>query len=403
MSTPGPGQRTGILTLHYGFNEGAILQAYALAMLLRSVFAGQVEIVDQRYPAKMAAYGDPDANDRTRSLAKAIDGWLPLGSEPHRTSESGKLIQALGTQYDRLVFGSDVLWSLRYRRRLSGVLGKGILPRQKHRFFPAFPNIYWPSAEQDCCKIAFAASVGSFDWQQLPKKHASMIRSGLESCSALSVRDERSRDFVAQLSPSLAARVQLIADPTFAGAFRDSALGHEADGSLREELAAEGVDFNRPRCLVIAKDGPALAASLRPLAQKGWQSVSVTTANDLCDLHLHDHGFHPLTWARLFRHFDLCITERMHGAIFSLLNNTPFLAIEMNPVRDGGMTKTESLLHRFELEGVLLEPDEGDSKAVEALLERVIHDPWDWQRINQRIAAESERQRIFLQDSMKVP
>src|SRR2546421_12478933 len=74
--------RLGILTLHYGFNEGAILQAYSLATALREAFEGSaVEIVDHRYAAKCAAYGSADG-ERKGALLKAIDEWLPLS--PHR-------------------------------------------------------------------------------------------------------------------------------------------------------------------------------------------------------------------------------------------------------------------------------------------------------------------------------
>ena len=142
------GERTGILTLHYGFNEGAILQAYALSELLRFVIGGDIEIVDQRYPSKISVYGDPHSNARTRALSEAIDGWLPLSAAHYRNTDSAWLIRELGDRYDRLVFGSDVLWALHYRGRLRRFFGNRFWPRQNKPFFPAFPNVYWPSTTQ---------------------------------------------------------------------------------------------------------------------------------------------------------------------------------------------------------------------------------------------------------------
>lgn len=392
--------RTGILTLHYGFNEGAILQAYALSELLRSTIGGSIEIVDQRYPAKLAAYGDPNQNARTRALSEAIDEWLPLSADHDRRPDSTPLIRELGERYDRLVFGSDVLWNLSYRKRFGGLLGKRFWPKQKDGFTPAFPNVYWPSAEQRCRKVVFSASLGAFDWRAIPSPHLRMMREGLESCSGVSARDERTLDFVASLSPSLADRVRLLADPTFARPFREIAGLSKEDPGVRESLAEMGVDFERPRCLVVAQNGEAASSIIERIGELGWQTVSVTASNDACALKLHDRGFHPLEWARLFSSFDLCVTERMHGAIFSLLNNTPFLALEMNRVKGHGTTKTSSLLRRFDLEDVLVDADERDPSRRQATLDRVMKGAWDWKRINEQVEAASDQQLQFLTEAL---
>lgn len=388
--------RTGILTLHYGFNEGAILQAYALSELLRSVCGGTIEIVDQRYPSKLAVYGDPDRTERTRALTDSIDRWLPLSPEHPRVAGSGPLIRELGERYDRLVFGSDVLWGLHYKRRLRGVLGRGILPRQTDPFFPAFPNVYWPNPAQRCDKLTFAASIGSFDPDELPASHRDAIREGLESCRGVGVRDERTRDFVAGLSPSLADRVRLVADPTFARPFRDRLRPRRDDPETKATLVEMGVDFGRPRCLVIARDGAAANAAVERFAALGWQTVAVTAPNERCELRLHDRGFYPLAWARLFGCFDACITERMHGVIFSLLHGTPFVAIEMNEPVAGGPTKTRSLLRRFDLEDALLDGDELDDAVVARACTRAIDAAWDWPRTQDRIESAADAQIAFL-------
>jgi ElaB/YqjD/DUF883 family membrane-anchored ribosome-binding protein len=347
----------------------------------------------------MAAYGDPNTNARTRALADAIDDWLPLSTDHHRCIDSAGLIRELGERYGRLVFGSDVLWALHYRGRLRRVFPKGILPKQNNPFFPAFPNVYWPSVEQQCDKIVFSASIGSFDWIHVPAKHVRMMREGLESCRAISVRDERTREFVSQLSKSLADRVCLLADPTFARPFREGAQLHQKDQALKELLTEMGVDFSRPRCLVIARNGEAASAAVEYFERRGWQTVAVTARNERCSLSLHDRGFHPLAWARLFGWFDACVTERMHGAIFSLLNNTPFVAIEMNKVRGKELTKTQSLLRRFDLEDFLLSEDEREAATLERVFERVVDTPWDWDRINEQIEEASDRQIEFLNNA----
>ena len=49
--------------------------------------------------------------------------------------------------------------------------------------------------------------------------------------------------------------------------------------------------------------------------------------NPLVDYNLGDE-LNPAEWAEIFKYVDFCITDRFHGAIFCIKNNTPFIAIE---------------------------------------------------------------------------
>ena len=47
-------------TLHYGFNEGALAQAYCLSKIIeQEIPCSKAEIIDRRYPKKVAVYGNP--------------------------------------------------------------------------------------------------------------------------------------------------------------------------------------------------------------------------------------------------------------------------------------------------------------------------------------------------------
>lgn len=152
--------------------------------------------------------------------------------------------------------------------------------------------------------------------------------------------------------------------------------------------------------MVIARNGEASAAAVENFERRGWQTVSVTAQNDLCSLRLHEQSFHPLEWARLFGWFDACVTERMHGAIFSLLNNIPFVAIEMNKAIGDRFTKTRSLLSRFDLEDILLDFNEREPIKLQRTFKRAVDMPWDWDRINLQIEEASDQQVEFLKGSM---
>ena len=98
--------KVGIVTLHYGFNEGAILQAYCLSRAIASLGSGwPVEVIDHRYPSKVAAYGAATTG-RTRSLASAIEKWLPLSRQRFAISEEKATFDYINSNYSSVVVGA---------------------------------------------------------------------------------------------------------------------------------------------------------------------------------------------------------------------------------------------------------------------------------------------------------
>ena len=333
----------GILTLHYGYNEGALLQAYCLCRALRRVSGGRpVEIIDQRYPGKVGRYGEV-TDARRKALRHAIENWLPLSHE-HFTERS----HALAHRYARehcaaLVVGSDQVWCLKYRVRLGGLYRS-----QPYEFYPSFPNAYWPEQTIGVPRIAYAASVGDLKWEDIPRhdrRHMERILSGF---ALLSVREQRTLDFLNWISPQLAARTALVPDPTFA----HDALAEVDRTTVKRKLVAAGVDFGRPRIGLISKPSEEVERALRTLRAEGAQVVGITTPNSMSDVRLWEHELHPLEWAAVFGLMDYCIVERMHACIYCLQNHTPFVAIDINePGRARNRdTKLRHLTRLFEIE-----------------------------------------------------
>jgi hypothetical protein len=394
MNAPNP--RIGILTLHYGFNEGAILQAYALAGLFRQHLPGaQVEIVDQRYPSKLTASGNADG-PRTAALQQAIDNWLPLGALRLRTNDSAQAKAALPGRYDLLVYGSDQVWCLRYQRRLRALFGRGILPRQVSPFLPAYPNIYWPDERLPIPQVSFAAAVGSLQWGDIPRRHQAAMRRGFMACRLISVRDERTMRFLDWLGGDLASRAAIVPDPTFAEPFRTELSDPAAQERVRERLAELGVDFSRPRCGIVSSSGVAERALVEHLRKAGVQTIGITTRNDFCDVNLFEHGFHPLDWARVFRNMDFCVSERMHACICCLLQGTPFVALDINVVAGDPDTKLRSLMHGFGVDQYCLPKRHLDAARLIESASDLQRRPWDWEKIAQRVSRLSEVQIGFL-------
>lgn len=365
----------GIATLHYGFNEGAVLQAYALARLLERQFStADVEVLDQRYPAKLRLYGPP-ANGRQERLQEAIDTWLPLSPTAFRSDDEAEALTYAQARYRALFVGSDVVWALRYVSRFNQVIpgGLGLWRRQSNPFFPAFPNLYWPGPDVDLFKASYAASIGMLEWKTIPRRDRAAMRRTLEAFDMLSVRDERTLRFLDWLSPDLARRTALVPDPTLGL----DLLERDRLPALREHLAQAGVVFERPRLGVICGDHRALRLTADALRREGTQVVGITTPNRYSDIRLFEQPFHPMNWALLFGLMDGCIVERMHGAIFCIKNGVPFVALDKYETEQDNDSKMRSLMRRFGLERYCVSKQHVTADELQALyLEALADDVW---------------------------
>jgi hypothetical protein len=385
-------KKVGVLTLHYGFNEGAILQAYAVTRLIEKyVSHTKAEIIDQRYPKKLKVYGHA-GEPRKKALRAAIEDWLPLSNDSFRSEDETEVLDYASLSYDVLVIGSDVVWDLKYVPYFRAILPQGIWPRQRDPFFPAFPNVYWPGSSVDIPKISYAASIGTLEWKTVPRLHRRRMRKRLMDFELLGVRDERTLAFLEWLSPELAKRASIVPDPTLGLDLLDNSRTEE----LKDELIAYGVDFSRPRCGIICGPHAPLEKATKGLRRKGYQIIGITTANQYSDVELFDKSFHPLDWAVLFRLMNICIVERMHGSIFCIKNKTPFVALDSYETEQFNDSKTSSLLRRFGLEDLCVSKTQATSNE---LLERVTElerDKIDWGRVNEVLnSCRREAERFF--------
>ncbi|WP_192361800.1 polysaccharide pyruvyl transferase family protein [Mesorhizobium mediterraneum] len=324
----------GTLTLHTGYNEGAQLQSLALQRCISDLRPGSpAEIVDHRYPRRLETGYGPATNARQRTLAAFADGLL-LSPKRFYSEDRSPTFRYVSDRYDAVVVGSDEVWKIDYVSRLGG-----LIKLQTNPLCPPFPNVYWP--EVACSKIAYAASTGSSTkWTEMPRRNRYLMAKCLNDFVAIGVRDERTRELVLWADPSLADRVTLTPDPTVTHDLTSNAT-HE---SLRVKLASWGVDFNRPRALVIAGQHELYAEATTSLRARGVQIVSVSDRNHLADIDLTEKPIDPLEWANLASQFSYCLSERMHGALFALRNRCPLICLDSRRPAIGFPTKNEALM-----------------------------------------------------------
>ncbi|MCK4851765.1 MAG: hypothetical protein KAS86_01515, partial [Candidatus Omnitrophica bacterium] len=173
----------GVLTLHSVFNEGAVLQAFSLVKHLQNNFPDwKVEIIDYRFASLLKAYGSPK-DRRTLALDDFIANALPLSGERFFNDKDRDISDFINKRYGALVVGSDEVWDPYYLRRKRYL---GLIYRQTGRL--VFPNPYWPGAEVDVPKAAYAACVGRADWTKIPGRHRKEMARRLSTFSVLGVR-----------------------------------------------------------------------------------------------------------------------------------------------------------------------------------------------------------------------
>lgn len=335
--------RIGSLTLHAGYNEGAILQSLSLQRAIKERWPdATAEIVDHRYPVLMEkAYGAAD-NDRKRALQNFYDHQLPLSEKRFYSADRKPTFSFISERYDHVVVGSDEVWKIAFVPRL-----KGLIRLQSDKYSPAFPNVFWPDATVNARKVSYAASVGEkTNWPSFSRRMRGRIAAILSGFDAIGVRDDRTAAFVAWASESLTERVSWTPDPTFL-----TNLHAEVDRDvLRGKLSALGVDFNRPRVLAILGKDAAYERAIELIKGQGYQVVTVSDRNGYGDVDLSTAALDPLEWAAMAGLFDACISERMHGCIFALKNKCPLICVDRRQPTVGFPTKNAELMRRFDLE-----------------------------------------------------
>ncbi len=379
-------KKIGILTFHSSHNEGAVWQAFCLARnLQKNLLEHKVEIVDHRYLEKTKMYGPPK-NERTRTLSQFTNGELPLSDRRFESNSHQHTFEYINQNYRGLVVGSDQVWKLYYSKRLGGLVSK-----QGSPMHPAFPNIYWPDTSLKMPKIAYAVSIGRTDWDAIPKTHRKKMRMLLSDFRLLGFRDQRTKNFLEWLDSDIAKRAEWVPDPTFSF----DALSLVDKNLLKQKLEQYGVDFSRPRLGVIVKDTQVTNTVIQQLKEKSYQVVGLTERNPVSDVELFERDFTPLEWASIAGFMDFVLTQRMHGAISCILNNTPFVAIAFTENRIDGDSTLKDLLYSFDLQDYYYSSKLESVERLKKICDFLIEDSWPSGLINQKRDFFQRRSREF--------
>lgn len=312
--------KIGILTFHYAYNYGAVLQCYALQEALKEM-GHEVSVIDYRQYDIANAYKlfrkkkilsknplllvknicketvlSPFKLKRKRSFEEFIKQNLNL---TRRVS-----YDEIPDDFDVYIVGSDQIWNPKI---LGGKLDKAYLAD-------------FAFARDGKILIAYAASSGpgKFNEQALAQ-----LKETAERLDAVSVREE---NLWKTIDPLTQKKVEIVVDPTLL-VNRNVWNKFVGQRLVQEKYILVYQVVNHPETLLTAKK------LSRELGVKVIEigAITRTKIKDIFTKRLADS---PAVFLNLIKHAECMVTTSFHGTAISAIFNTPFYTIDINRKND---------------------------------------------------------------------
>lgn len=324
--------KVGILTFHRSINYGSFLQSYSLANALKSCADFDVEIIDYNM-TNVELYSFLSCFSRNISqtckiilrylkFKKILYKNLPISKNKIITNKLNIIVQHLIDKYDVIVVGSDEVWKI---NKLRG-----------------FPNIYWLNEKLNCIKVSYAASANRTRFDSLSDAQKKYIRNSLKQFSYIGVRDDNTLKQLKNIDAKLLIRRNC--DPAF---LFDIEKTKSVEALLAQKLSKKyKLDLAKPIIAVMCTDDT-ICKKIYDKYCKDYQIVSLYTNTKYCDAFLYD--LDPFEWAHVFSFISLSITNFFHCTVFSIINNTPFISIDVEEISVLYESKIKDLLKRADL------------------------------------------------------
>lgn len=325
---------TGIFTLWFSCNYGAILTTYALYRLLEQE-GYRTLVLDQAPLAGNAKWCEDTSISRTFMARHGLRLSPPLSSDED--------FQHLNEQLQTFIIGSDQVWRWIYTQPY------GLLH-------------FLDFVRGDKRKITISSSFG-IDREERP---AGMVRKAgyyLRSFDAVSVREESGLEL---LRRHYGVEGEWVLDPVFL-------CGREC----YDELLKDTIVPKKPYLLsyVLEPNDKIRRLIETVAAERGLEIINIVDAQGdfeklrerLGGIGNIAQGVSPEQWVSYIRHCAYFVTDSFHGICFALLYHRDFVCVAP-PLR--GLTRFNSLLGLTGLERCLLPPnytEEQHQKAMEPI------------------------------------
>ena len=324
--------KVGILTFHRSINYGSFLQSYSLANALKSCTDFDVEIIDYNMTnvelySFLSCFSFNISQTyksiiRYLKFKRLLNKSLPISKNKIITNKLNIIEKQLSDKYDVIVVGSDEVWKI---NKLRG-----------------FPNIYWLNEKLNCIKVSYAASANRTRFDRLSNEQKKYIKNSLKQFAYIGVRDENTLKQLKNIDTKLLIRRNC--DPAFLFEIEKT---KEVEAQLALKLSKKyKLDLTKPIIAVMCTDDTA-CKNIYDKYRKDYQIVSLYTNTKYCNAYLYD--LDPFEWAHVFRFISLSVTNFFHCTVFSIINNTPFISIDVEEVSVLYESKIKDLLKRADL------------------------------------------------------
>lgn len=333
--------KIGIITFHWGANYGAVIQAYALQKYISSL-GHDVEIIDYR-PLKTqfvqlvqnCLSRDFNKIKKGKMIKTFIKENLILSKKTYRTSRD---LLKCKDEYNVVFCGSDQVWN------------------ESFLFYSESkpnPSYYLSFAGEKTKRCSYAISFGT---EKLQEKTKQVVLNEIKKFSAISVREKTGKDIL----DDLGFTSQLVSDPTLL-------LGSDDYAKLIDD---KNYKTNKAFFYILHNN--------QGKAQKICNYIDNTI--DLCPC------ISEYEWLHKIKNSEIVVTNSFHGIVFSIIFNTPFVAITVDG--SGMNDRIYTLLEKAGLSDRII------SEYNTEKIDEIISTPINWQNVSNNL-------RDFIGDSKK--
>lgn len=359
----GTRKKAGIVTFHAVVNYGAVIQAYALAKVVRGL-GFDARIIDYRPDTVTAPYlRRGHAVSFTRRLLQYallmsfIKRHLPLTKRTYRTAADFSRHPA---EADFLICGSDQIWN-------TDIVG-GVDPV----FFMTLPAA--------ARRIAYAVSMGR---TAVPERLRKAFTSAVRGFDAISVREQFAREQLLLCGCSPA--IPVVLDPSLL--VEDYSEIMPSSGGRRPYIAAYSV---------IRDDGLAAAAA-KLGAILGMPVINISTYR-MSGADRNEYLLTPGAWLERIKNASLVCTNSFHGTAMAVLFRKIFYSIALGAPHAGMDNRTGELLSSLGLGERML----GSGGDIPPEREKIMLRP-DFDEAFRRLREKREQSWAFLRSSLCLP
>lgn len=323
--------RIGLLSPHYAYNYGAVLQAFALKTYLRKL--GYDAVILNRRPAYHCAIPSMLGRlaRRLEELAKRSSfgmfesQYLQPQTEPIITDVDWLKFHSFNL--DAVVVGSDQVW------------------RDDYAFNSFGYNLFLDFVANGTKRISYAPSLGKESWDASADV-TETVRKLLNKFDAISVREISS---IKILKNKFGVESQLVVDPTMLLSGDEYRKVFNIPPKTNQYIAAYILDYNeafRKRLYKLSQDAGMTVREISVRSPKSSIGVMINRFRSMA----------PVTkWVENIANADCVVTNSFHGMMFSIIFRKQFIVV-MNKER--GAARFRSLLQMFGLEERLVEESE---------------------------------------------